>query len=229
MGRVGFSVSLGFMILFFASGKTQNVRYDHRNNGKIKLYLGWNTTCYTMSGIHFKRCDYNFTPSAVKALPDVTNSHYFYFSQTNSRLGYFINDHYEIAVGSNHVRYIFDDYHEIDMYGYTKGNQYDRSKEEIPGNLLTYYKRTNGLNYIHVGLTPYDNTTRYIRTNPRYTQVGGSSGARPVILYPKSFVRFIDYPSINEWGFVGFGTTIKGGLITLFKYFLFSLNLKKDT
>lgn len=89
------------------------VKYTAHNKGKFYIYWGGNRDSYSKSDIHFKGADYDFTLYDVEAVDRPVGWHINYINptmmtipQTNFRLGYFINDHYNISVGVDHMKYI---------------------------------------------------------------------------------------------------------------------------
>jgi hypothetical protein len=69
--------------------------------------------------------------------------------QTNFRIGYFINDHYSIALGVDHMKYVTQNQvANITEYKYWIHSMEFHTPTEITENFLMY-EHTDGLNYIN--------------------------------------------------------------------------------
>ena len=105
-------------------GLTQNIsaqetqalksKFTAHNKGKIFVAFGGNRDDYSKSDIHFKGNNFDFTISNAEAHDkpkgwhiDYINPTRFTIPQTNMKFGYFINDHYAIALNIDHMKYIF--------------------------------------------------------------------------------------------------------------------------
>jgi hypothetical protein len=88
-------------------------KYTAHNKGKMYIFWGGNRESYSSSDIHFKGDDYDFTLYDVQAHDKAKGWHLDYVNparmtipQTNLRIGYFINDHYNISIGFDHMKYV---------------------------------------------------------------------------------------------------------------------------
>ncbi|MDG1476428.1 MAG: hypothetical protein P8Q14_04730, partial [Vicingaceae bacterium] len=135
------------------------------NKGKMYAFWGWNRGWYSNSDIHFTGNNYDFTLNNVQAKDRQSPfSPGLYFNpstitipQTNFRLGYFINDKYDISFGVDHMKYVMVQDQNTQITGdINDGTSYDGSysNEDIvlTGNFLKY-EHTDGLNYLNVEIT----------------------------------------------------------------------------
>ena len=119
-------------------------KYTAHNKGKFFVSWGGNRENYSKSDIHFKGADYDFTIYDVSAHDKPKGWHIDYINpgrmtipQTNFRMGYFINDHYSVAIGVDHMKYVMDQDIAVNYTG-TYPNRYTYG-EALPNNqvLLT--------------------------------------------------------------------------------------------
>src|SRR5882672_9372670 len=86
------------------------------HKAKFFIYWGWNRDSYTPSDIHFKGNEYDFTlyrvvahdHQSVLALDPYVVPRTITIPQTNVRLGYFLNDHWSLSLGLDHMKYVMD-------------------------------------------------------------------------------------------------------------------------
>lgn len=88
------------------------IKVNPENKGKIFFIWGYNWGYYSKSDIHFSGNNFDFDLANVKASDRQTQfawEDYFAIEslttpQTNLRLGYYINDNLNIAVGVDHMK-----------------------------------------------------------------------------------------------------------------------------
>ena len=89
---------------------------DTRKTRKFFVYWGWNRDAYTDSDIRFHGNSYDFKLSKVVAhdrqtplgLDPYLAPGSVTIPQTNCRIGYFLNDHWSISIGLDHMKYVMD-------------------------------------------------------------------------------------------------------------------------
>ena len=88
-------------------------KYTAHNKGKFYIFWGGNRESFSKSDITFSGNGYNFTLNDVTAHDKPKGWHVDYVNparmtipQTNLRIGYFINDHYNISIGVDHMKYV---------------------------------------------------------------------------------------------------------------------------
>jgi len=81
-------------------------KYTAHNKGKFYIYWGGNRETFSKSDITFSGTGYDFTLQDVSAHDKPKGWHIDYINparmtipQTNFRIGYFINDKYNISIG----------------------------------------------------------------------------------------------------------------------------------
>ena len=86
----------------------------NHHKGDLYFYWGWNRGHYTKSDMHLYGDSYDFTLYDVVAKDRQTpfsvdpylNPVQLTIPQTNFRIGYFFNDHYNISIGFDHMKYV---------------------------------------------------------------------------------------------------------------------------
>jgi hypothetical protein len=216
-------------------------KYTAHNKGKFFISWGGNRESYSKSDITFKGSDYNFTLDNVMAEDKPKGWHVDYINpvnmtipQTNFRMGYFINDHYSIAIGVDHMKYVMtqDQIANINGY-YPNAGSYD---ELIIGNpnqiVLTEkfltFEHTDGLNYVNTEFSRHDDISKLFHIqNTDKIQVNITEGIGAGVLYPKTNAKILGKDRHDDFHISGFGTSIKAGLnVTFFKYFYVQTELK---
>jgi hypothetical protein len=221
--------------------KYKSEKYTAHNKGKFFISWGGNRDCYTNSDITFKGKDYNFTIYDVPAHDkpkgysvDYVNPMRMTIPQTNFRAGYFINDHYSIAVGWDHMKYVMYQYKTVDIKGYYPNE--GLYSEAQPGDkvwltedFLTF-EHTDGLNYVNAEFSRHDDIAKLTKLNlgnPDKIQFNLTEGIGAGVLYPKTNAKVLGKPRHDDFHISGYGVSAKAGLnITFFKYFYLQGELK---
>jgi hypothetical protein len=233
-------IFLCFSITVFAQEQIKlQDRYTAHNKGKFFVSWGGNRETYSNSDITFKGKDYDFTIENVAAHDRPKGWHIDYINparmtipQTNFRMGYFLNDHYSIAVGVDHMKYIMTQNKAVNIQGYyPNAGSYD---ELLPNNqvLLTdkflTFEHTDGLNYVNTEFSRHDDISAVFRIgNTDKIQVNLTEGVGVGVLYPKTNTKLLGKERHDDFHISGFGASVKAGLnITFFKYFYIQGELK---
>nr|WP_315165534.1 hypothetical protein [uncultured Flavobacterium sp.] len=214
-------------------------RYTSHNKGKFFISWGGNRDSYTKSDITFRGKDYNFTLDNVQAHDKPKGWHVDYLNparmtipQTNFRLGYFINDHYSVAIGVDHMKYVMTQDKAVNIDGYYPNpGSYN---ELLPNNqvLLTeeflMYEHTDGLNYVHTEFSRHDDISSIFKIkNTDKIQVNLTEGVGFGLLYPKTNTTLLGKERHDDFHVSGYGTSLKAGLnVTFFKHFYIQGELK---
>lgn len=214
-------------------------RYTSHNKGKFFISWGGNRDSYTKSDITFSGKDYNFTLDNVQAHDKPKGWHVDYLNparmtipQTNLKLGYFINDHYSIAIGVDHMKYVMTQDKAVNIDGYYPNpGSYD---ELLPNDqvLLTEefltFEHTDGLNYVHTEFSRHDDISSIFKIkNTDKIQVNLTEGVGFGLLYPKTNTKLLGKERHDDFHVSGYGTSLKAGLnITFFKHFYLQGELK---
>lgn len=120
-----------FLVLFlsinaFAQDSTQSTeKFTAHNKGKFFISWGGNRESYSESDVNFRGKDYNFTVDNMVSHDKPKGWHVDYINpanmtipQTNFRMGYFINDHYSVAIGWDHMKYVMSQAQIANVTGY---------------------------------------------------------------------------------------------------------------
>ncbi|TDE28527.1 MULTISPECIES: hypothetical protein [Flavobacterium] len=214
-------------------------RYTTHNKGKFFVSWGGNRDSYSKSDITFRGKDYNFTLENVQAHDKPKGWHVDYINpsrmtipQTNFKLGYFINDHYSVAIGVDHMKYVMTQDKAVNIDGYYPNpGSYD---ELLPNNqvLLTeeflMYEHTDGLNYVNTEFSRHDDISSIFKIeNTDKIQVNLTEGVGFGLLYPKTNTTLLGKERHDDFHVSGYGTSLKAGLnITFFKHFYIQGELK---
>ena len=192
--------------------------------GRVFISWGWNRSAYTDSDIHFTGDDYDLTLSNVHATDRPTRVTLDYLNpvkltipQTNFRLGWFFRDHYSIALGFDHMKYVVvqDQVVQADGHIYHPNGEVTRYMDEpvtITSQFLTY-EHTDGLNFIHLELARHD---RLLNIDPLRMDVLLSEGIDAGVLMPRTASRFLGKPLNDAYHLSGYGTGLKLGLVLQF-------------
>ena len=213
--------------------------YTSHNKGKFFISWGGNRDSYTKSDITFRGKDYNFTLDNVQAHDKPKGWHVDYLNparmtipQTNFKLGYFINDHYSVAIGVDHMKYVMTQDKAVNIDGYYPNpGSYD---ELLPNDqvLLTEefltFEHTDGLNYVHTEFSRHDDISSIFKIgNTDKIQVNLTEGVGFGLLYPKTNTKLLGKERHDDFHVSGYGTSLKAGLnITFFKHFYLQGELK---
>jgi hypothetical protein len=216
-------------------------KYTAHNKGKFFVSWGGNRESYSKSDITFKGKDYNFTIENATAQDKPKGWHIDYVNparmtipQTNFRLGYFINDHYSVAIGVDHMKYVLQQNQVANFSGfYPNQGTYDELVVGQPNaikitNQFLQYEHTDGLNYVNTEVSRHDDISSLFKiTNTDKIQVNLTEGVGVGLLYPKTNATLLGKERHDDFHVSGFGTSIKAGLnVTFFKHFYIQGEIK---
>ena len=214
-------------------------KYTTHNKGKFFISWGGNRDTYSKSDITFRGKDYNFTLENVQAQDKPKGWHVDYINpakmtipQTNFRMGYFVSDHYSVAIGVDHMKYVMLQDKAVTINGhYPNPGSYD---ELLANNqvLLTAeflkYEHTDGLNYVNTEFSRHDDISSLFNIrNTDKIQVNLTEGVGFGLLYPKTNTTLLGKDRHDDFHVSGYGTSLKAGLnVTFFKHFYIQGELK---
>lgn len=235
---------LSIAILFCTTSITlsQNLNPEppprtHKND--FYIYWGWNWDWYTKSDIHFVGTDFDFRLYDVKAVDKQKEFSIDYFNptkltipQTNFRVGYFLNDKYNISIGFDHMKYVVAQYQDVSISGTIENTLteyngvYDNDEIEINPNFLLM-EHTDGLNYINVELRRMDKIVNLQQWNMGNIEINFIEGAGIGVLFPKSDVTLLSRERNDEFHVAGYGMGSNIGVnITFFNHFFIQGEMK---
>ncbi|WP_428224880.1 hypothetical protein [Flavobacterium sp.] len=230
-----------------AQETAQPEKYTAHNKGKFYFYWGGNRETYTKSDIHFTGKDYDFTLYDVTAHDKPKGWHVDYINpgrmtipQTNARIGYFINDHYNISAGLDHMKYVMyqdgvvnysGNYPSKGLYGENvdpSGQPLKNDQINLTEDFLTF-EHTDGLNYVNLEVARVDDITPLLfkTLNTDKLQINITEGIGGGFLLPKTNTKLFHKERYDEFHLAGYGAAAKIGLnLTFFKYFFIQTELK---
>ena len=214
-------------------------KYTAHKKGKFFISWGGNRETYSKSDIQFKGTDYDFTIYDVSAHDKPKGWHIDYINpgrmtipQTNLRVGYFVNDHYSVALGVDHMKYVMNQGITVNYTGnYPNRNSYG----EAVGNnqvLLTEdfltFEHTDGLNYVNTEVSRHDDISKLFKIiDTDKIQVNVTEGVGLGVLYPKTNAKVFNKQRHDDFHLSGYGASIKAGLnLTFFKHFYIQTEVK---
>lgn len=238
-----------------AQEKTESEKYTSHNKGKFYFFWGGNRESYSKSDIHFEGKNYDFTINDVVADDRPKGWHVDYLNpiamtipQTNFRMGYFINDHYNISVGLDHMKYVMRQRQiaivsgNINLPSSESGSIYNGTYNNTPVNFFDNYtgldtsatppfltfEHTDGLNYINTEFCRVDDISKLFKIeNSDKFQLNLTEGLGIGLLYPKTNSRVLGKQRYDDFHVSGYGISAKVGLnFTFYKYFFIQTELK---
>lgn len=214
-------------------------RYTAHNKGKFFIFWGGNRESYSKSDIHFAGDNHDFTLYNVESQDKPKGYHLDYINpsrmtipQTNFRIGYYINDKYNITIGFDHMKYVMMQDKVVDYSGYYPNE--GTYGESLPGDqlLLTKdfleYEHTDGLNYVNTELSRVDDISKVFNLpNTDKFQINLTEGIGGGFIYPKTNATMFKEERHDKFNIAGYGISAKAGLnLTFFKYFFIQTELK---
>jgi hypothetical protein len=218
---------------------TKQDKYTAHNKGKFFVSWGGNRENYSKSDVTFKGKDYNFTIDNITAHDKPKGFHIDYINparmtipQTNFRIGYFISNHYSVAIGVDHMKYVMTQNQTANITGSIAANSaYDGIYNNTPKVLtedFLMFEHTDGLNYVNTEFARHDDISSLFKIgNTDKIQVNITEGVGVGLLYPKTNTRLLGKERHDDFHVSGYGTSLKAGLnITFFKHFYIQGELK---
>jgi hypothetical protein len=214
-------------------------KYTAHNKGKFFVSWGGNRESYTKSNVNFRGKDYNFTVENMVAHDKPKGWHVDYINpvrmtipQTNFRMGYFINDHYSIALGVDHMKYVMTQNQTANVTGSINASTpFDgvyNSTPTVMTESFLMYEHTDGLNYINTEFSRHDDISSVFKIrNTDKIQINLTEGVGVGLLYPKTNTTLLGKERHDDFHVSGYGTSLKAGLnVTFFKHFYIQGELK---
>ena len=239
---------LGIALFLFShsifSQDSNTPKYTSSNKGKFFFSWGGNRESFSKSDIHFKGNGYNFTIKDANAHDKPKGWHVDYINpekitipQTNFKIGYFISDHYSVAFGVDHMKYVMYRDKNRTLNGYIdlplteEGSQYNGvydNEEFFVSEEFLQFEHTNGLNYIYTEFSRFDDISSIFKIQNTYKfQLNLTEGIGGGIIYPKTNTTMLDKERYDEFHLAGYGISLNAGLnLTFFKHFYIQGDLR---
>jgi hypothetical protein len=231
--------SLFFSVNIFAQNDIKKEKYTAHNKGKFTVSWGGNREVFSHSDIHFVGSNYNFIVANAAAHDKPKGWQIDYITpsrmtvpQTNFKMGYFVSDHYSIAIGVDHMKYVMTQNQTANITGVIEGNppfngSYNNTPTVLTEDFLMF-EHTDGLNYIFTGMARQDDISHWfgIKNTDKF-QVNINEGVDFGLLYPKTNTTLMGKERHDDFHVSGYGTSVKAGInFTFLKYFTIEGDLK---
>ena len=207
---------------------------EPQKKGNFFFFWGWNKEVYTNSDIHFSGNNYDFTLHNVVATDKQSKfdpNLYFGITnitipQYNYRVGYYINDHYQISIGWDHMKYVMVNDQSSNIDGSIHvGSQYDgdyKNQDFIIAQNFLRFEHTDGLNYLNTEIRRSD----MVWSN-KFLQVNINEGIGAGVLYPRTNTTLLNNPRYDEFNIAGYGVAAVGSVqLSFFKHFFIQSEMK---
>lgn len=214
-------------------------KYTAHNKGKFFVSWGGNREVYSKSDVTFSGSNYNFTIQNMVAHDKPKGWHIDYINpgrmtipQTNLRMGYFINDHYSVAIGVDHMKYVMTQNQIANVTGTIgAGLPFSGTYTNTPtvmSESFLMFEHTDGLNYVNTEFSRHDDISQWFSiSDTDKLQINLTEGIGVGMLYPRTNTTLLSKPRYDEFHVAGYGTSIKAGLnFTFFKHFYLQTEIK---
>ena len=241
-------ITLVLGLAFFSSisytQAQETLKYTSSNKGKFFVSWGGNRDSYSKSDIRFKGDGYDFTIKDATAKDKPKGWHVDYINptrmtipQTNFKLGYFISDHYTVAFGVDHMKYVMHRNRNRTINGYIDlptdesgsiyNGVYNNEPVFISSDMLKF-EHTNGLNYVYAEFARFDDISSIFGIqNTDVFQINITEGLGAGVLYPKTNTTLLEKERYDEFHVSGYGLSANIGLnLLVLKHFFIQLDAK---
>lgn len=220
-------------------------KYTTHNKGKIFISWGGNRDTYSKSDVTFRGKDYNFTIDNMTAHDKPKGWHIDYINpsrmtipQTNFKLGYFINDHYSVSIGVDHMKYVMTQNQVANVTGNINlpltdagsvhNGNYNNTAVDFSDGTFLKFEHTDGLNYVHTEVSRFDDISSLFKLpNTDKVQINLTEGLGAGLLYPRTNTTLLGKERHDDFHVSGYGLSAKAGLnFTFFKHFYIQGELK---
>lgn len=226
--------------LFFILKTNISYTQEQHNKGSLYFYWGWNQARYTHSDIRFFGNNYDFTLKQVVARERQTpfdvkvylNPKTITIPQVNYRIGYFLNDHYDISIGVDHMKYIMVQNQSVPIYGNIKksGSKYDgvyKGENIVLTEDFLTFEHTDGLNYVNFEVNRFDKIADLSKWSIKNVAINLTEGVSVGALLPRSNTKLLDNKRYDQFHLAGYGMAAKVGLnVSIYKHFFIQSDLK---
>ena len=229
-----------FLLLFIALGlhcsaQSQIENTASNRKGDFYIYWGWNLSAYGKSDITFTGDDYDFTLHDVVAYDRQSdfdpkkylNPASITIPQYNFRIGYFLNNKYNISLGADHMKYVMLRDQTVRINGHiddtsTIYNGVYENEDIVLDRAFLQFEHTDGLNYINLSLRRMDHLWDY-----KFFSLQAVTGIEAGILVPKTNTTLLGRERYDQFHISGYGANAVVGLnFEFFKYFFVQTELK---
>jgi hypothetical protein len=231
---------LFFCLVFMTIATASNAQNATSRKGKLYMYWGWNQAQYTKSDIRFHGDNYDFTLENVigrerQSPVDIKvylNPETLTIPQVNYRVGYFLNNHYDISFGVDHMKYVMKQDQTVKINGYLKqtGSRFDgiyTGQDIVLREEFLTFEHTDGLNYLNFEVNRYDKIADLSKLKLKNIEINLTEGISIGALMPKTNTKLLQNKRYDEYHFAGYGISAKVGLnVTFGRYFFIQSDMK---
>jgi hypothetical protein len=233
-------VQLSIIACLSATITTSNAQNATPRKGTLYMYWGWNQAKYSNSDLHFQGNNYDFTLENVVARDRQTPfdaSVYFGLStitipQVNYKIGYFLNDKYDISFGVDHMKYVMKQDQTVKING-TINNSDSRfdgvfvNKDIVLTEDFLTFEHTDGLNYLNFEVNRYDKIIDFSKIKLKGVEINLTEGISAGALLPRTNTQLLKNKRHDAYHFAGYGVGLKVGLnVTFWRHFFIQSDLK---
>jgi hypothetical protein len=209
---------------------TDSVVVTKQRAHALYIYWGWNRAYYTRSDIHLAGDNFDFTLHGVSAHDRQSKAGlnpYFYplrftIPQTNFRLGYFVDDHWNISFGVDHMKYVVTQNQLVSISGRISDTKsvyngaFDGGAIVIQPSLL-FLEHASGLNYFNIELRRQEKLFTLKRIGVRQIRLNALAAVGTGLMIPRTDAQVLDRERNHQFHLSGFGTgAAVGANITAF-------------
>ena len=181
-------------------------KYTAHNKGKFFVSWGGNREVYSKSDVTFSGSNYNFTIQNMVAHDKPKGWHIDYINpgrmtipQTNLRMGYFINDHYSVAIGVDHMKYVMTQNQIANVTGTIgAGLPFSGTYTNTPtvmSESFLMFEHTDGLNYVNTEFSRHDDISQWFSiSDTDKLQINLTEGIGVGMLYPRTNTTLLSKP-----------------------------------
>lgn len=233
--KITTTIALLFTFLQIGISQSQLAIQAEGHKGEFYFYWGWNRGAFTTSDIRFQGQAYDFTLENVVAKDRQTpfsvdrylNPSKMTIPQYNVRIGYFINDHYNISIGTDHMKYVMQADQVVKITGHINesGTDYDgvyNGEEIVLTEDFLQFEHTDGLNYPNIELRRFDELLAW-----KNIKINLTEGLGVGILYPRTNTTLLNKERYDEFHLAGYGlAAVVGVNVSFFKHLFIQTEAK---
>jgi hypothetical protein len=150
----------------------------------------------------------------------------------NYRFGYFLNNHYDISFGVDHMKYVMKQDQTVKINGYLKqtGSRFDgnyTSQDIVLREEFLTFEHTDGLNYLNFEVNRYDKIADLSKIKLKNIEINLTEGISLGAMMPKTNTKLLQNKRYDEYHFAGYGMGGKVGLnVTFGRHFFIQSDMK---
>ncbi len=184
-----------------------------QKKGDLYFYWGWNREWFSNCDIHFTGETYDFTLYDVKAkdkpaefdMSTYFSPQYVTIPQYNFRVGYFINDNWDVSIAIDHMKYVVNHHQTVKIDGYIDvpnssfNGTYNQDDVVLSKGFLEL-EHTDGLNWGGFDIRRFDNIWHHGNFKLAVTE-----GVGAAVLFPKTDASLLNFRRHDRYHVSGYG------------------------